>query len=155
MKKTILIVLLISLFVLAIPVAAETEEPVGERINVFLRTPKTFPADTPFHIRHGYWLWPPYDSANGLWDFDLEVDGVYQKEDYVDRWVDPYHGETPDIYRHWVHNFPEGLPAGKHTFVGRWYAPCKVAESWGLPPCSNQNELVFLDWEIELKVNFK
>ena len=65
-KKRILLVLLISLFVLAIPVAAKTDKTVGEQIHLFIDTPETFPADTPFHIMHGWVLYPSEDGPIGL-----------------------------------------------------------------------------------------
>ena len=145
MKKKILIVLLISLFVLTIPVAAKTKEPVGERINILSEDPVEFPAGEPFHIRHSVLSWPPYDTPVGLVDFDLEVDGEYREEDYIDRFAVPYHGDSPDVIWHWYHNFPEGLPVGPHTFVGHWFASCLALDG---PPCSNPNELVeFYTWE--------
>jgi hypothetical protein len=153
MKKKILIILLICLFVFAVPAVAKEKEPVGERINILSGTPTEFPADTPFHIWHGWFEWPPYEAPIGLWDFDLEVDGVYRKEDYIDRFAIPYHGLQPDLFQLYYYNFPEGLPAGEHTFVGRWFVPCMVAVEWGYPPCSIPSELVE-DLHIELVVTF-
>jgi hypothetical protein len=145
MKKKILIVLLISLLVLAVPAVAKEKEPIGERINIIDEDPEVFPAGEPFHISHGVLQWPPYDTPVGIMDFDLDVDGEFREEDYIDRFAVSYHGDSPDVVWLWYHNFPEGLPAGEHTFVGHWFVSCLTMDG---PPCSNPNELVeFFAWE--------
>src|SRR2546426_4386273 len=74
---------------LAVPAAADSPKvPVGEKINVLLGSPTTFPAGTPFHIRHGWGL-APADQAIGIWSFRLDVDGVPRDPDFVLRSTDP------------------------------------------------------------------
>jgi hypothetical protein len=125
MKKKILIVLLIPFFVLAIPAAAKTKEPVGQWISLGPASPTEFDANTAFHIIGGVYLWLPDDVPIGLYEFKLELDGVYLEEDFVDRFVDDHDPTT--LGRIWVFNFPEGLPSGTYTFTGHFIVPCEEA----------------------------
>ncbi|HSO14218.1 MAG TPA: hypothetical protein VLT51_17705, partial [Anaerolineales bacterium] len=68
MKKYLLLVtilLALSLLVMASPVTAARNEPIGDRINILAVYPTTFPAGAPFHIRHG-WIQSSEDGAIGV-----------------------------------------------------------------------------------------
>lgn len=120
------------------PAAASSKEPVGGRINVLLGTPTEFPAGAPFHVRHGWGVESGITDhdAVGRYDFVLEVDGVRRGEDFVVRSVTPGTGGAADTHAlGWVFNFPNGM-SGRHTFTGRWFAPCEIAVLGGyLGPC--------------------
>lgn len=143
MKKQSLFVtvlLIIALLNLAIPSSASANnEPVGERIIVF-NGQIEFPAGTPFNIRHG-WLQPSSDDAIGIFDFQLEIDGVLYNEGF--KMFSAVSGDPDLLSRLWVYNFPDGM-TGTHTFTGHWYAPCQYAVDWlGYPgPCVTPNDKV-------------
>ena len=122
MKKTVTILLILSLLAMAAPATAAKKEPIGDRINVLIGSPTTFPAGSPFHILHG---WVPTSDADaiGIFDFELEVDGVLRKEDFVLRSAES--GDPDVLIRLWVHNFPNGM-TGTHTFTGHWLGPCEL-----------------------------
>ena len=118
------IIALVSLLAAAIvvPSASALRMPtVGPRINLFA-PPAAFPADTPFHVNHG---WVCGDTApDRIQDcldsgtrFELLVDGVDVPAAH-DLEYDP-HGTTSTEAD--VSNFRFGLPAGTHTLEGRWY----------------------------------
>lgn len=116
------IIALVSLLVaaIAVPTASALRIPtVGDRINLFA-PPATFPADTPFHVNHG-WVCEPEDAIADCLDsgtrFELLIDGVDVPAAH-DLEYDP-HGTTSTEAD--VSNFRFGLPAGTHTFEGRWY----------------------------------
>ena len=70
-------------------------------------------------------------------DFELEVDGVLDDEDFRERIVEK--DESPPTKTlTWVHNFPDGM-TGTHTFIGHWFAPCQVAvdQGWYPGPCGS------------------
>jgi hypothetical protein len=142
MKKNIFVLMLIATLVMAAPAAAKMKEPVGARIDVLFGTPTTFSAGEPFHISHGFWHDPREVSA-GRFDFELEVDGVFRDEDFVERRSDPSMDPDLILWRLWVHNFPQGM-TGTHTFTGHWYAPCRYAvDYYGYPgPCPTPNAKV-------------
>lgn len=139
MKKISLFVTVIVVFaqlLVATPAAAGTNIPVGDQIRI-RNLSIEFPANTPFHIRHG-WIQPSSDSAIGVFDFALEVDGIFQREDY--KGFTAASGEPDLLSRIWVYNFPAGM-TGTHTFTGHWYAPCQYAvDNLGyLDPCPTPN----------------
>jgi hypothetical protein len=117
----------------AAPAADDSKEPVGYRISLFLGAPD-FPPNTPFHISHGF-VQSSDDDAIGIYDFELEVDGVLRKEDFKDFWAES--GEPDTLQRRWVYNFPDGM-TGTHTFTGHWFGPCQaVVEDPGVCPIPN------------------
>ena len=144
MKKLSLFVtalLIVTLLSMATPAGASANgEPVGERILIFFDDSIEFPAGTPFHIWHG-WIQTSDDGAIGIFDFELEVDGVLLGEDLKQFSAD--NGDPDTLWRLWVYNFPNGL-TGTHTFTGHWYAPCQYAVGWlGYPgACATPNEKV-------------
>jgi hypothetical protein len=143
MKKQSLflsIILIAALLVLAVPSAASAHnEPVGERISLYYAS-NEITQGTPFYISHG-WIQNSDDEAIGVFDFELEIDGVLRGEDY--KMFSAESGNPDTLLRRWVYNFTEGM-TGEHTFSGHWYAPCQYAVDWlGYPgPCLTPNEKV-------------
>jgi hypothetical protein len=85
----------------------------GTRISIF-GGPATFAANTPFHIEHGLLCARPdvSDCTNAQSHFDLYLDGVLQPSTVdIDNLGDFLLKEN-------LTNYPTGLPAGSHTFVG-------------------------------------
>jgi hypothetical protein len=99
-------------------------ESIGRRIGIFPGgpTPTMFPAGMPFWIGYGFVPTPGdlYGEAPGFLSedtrFELDVDGERVS---VTTDLQP-DGEAPVRKTDFV-NFPDGLPAGWHEFVGRWY----------------------------------
>ena len=122
------------------------------RINIAARTPHVYPAGEPFFIFHASGDDPPTNVpiAAGHMGFALEVDGVFAVPDWGVRsswWSDS--GEHY-VFSNAAFNFPDGLPAGKHTFIGHWYAPCAATGS----VCENPMDPVEY-WTVKLNVNFQ
>jgi hypothetical protein len=102
--------------VAALPAAANSKPTTGPRISFFV-PPDSFAANAPFYIEQGFGCLLN-DTAcvtsqiTGQADFQLYLDGVRQPS-------------TPDvdvsdgvIRKFELTNYPNGLPAGTHTFVG-------------------------------------
>jgi len=109
--------------VLTIPVvpAAANNKPVSGPRLAFAAFPTTFAANTPFHIEQGYGCLlsdtPCMTSQiTGQSTFFLYVDGVLQPST-TDVDVD---AANHIIRKFQLTNYPNGLPAGTHTFVGVW-----------------------------------
>jgi hypothetical protein len=117
-KNVFSIFILLAMLVPVGMALAKDKEPVGSPINVLTGTPTVFESGTPFHIEHG---WADENGPQGIYDFELYVDGVLHKEDFILR--DRVAGRGGTFTMRWVHNFPDGM-VGLHTFVGRWYGPC-------------------------------
>jgi hypothetical protein len=99
----------------------------GARIGIFPggATPTVYPADTPFWI--GYGFAPDVggsDAEHALGEetrFELDVDGSHvEMQSEVEM-----KGATP-VRRTDLVDFSEGLSAGWHEFVGRWYDAGKL-----------------------------
>lgn len=106
-----------AVLVVALPAAANNKPTAGTPIPLGPLGPTSFPANTPFHIEHGFEC--ALGDANCIAEqisanagFDLSLDGVLQ-ESTVD--VDVIDGA---IVRRHLTNYPSGLPAGTYTFVG-------------------------------------
>ena len=124
MKKYALVISLVVLLLVVTPALANPHEPSGSRISLFFSGDQEFPANTAFYINHG-WSQESAKYPLGLFDFELEVDGVWVNETYVERSTNV--GEEGPLFdRVWVFNFPAGM-SGEHTFKGHWYVPCQVA----------------------------
>jgi hypothetical protein len=146
MKKSGLIILGVAVLVTTAPAAAKVKERTGDRIGLFSGAPLDFPANTAFHIAHGWGVAgereaPP--APIGKFEFQLDVDGETRQADFVEREVTGT-GQGPS--RHlllWVFNFPDGM-SGAHTLTGHWFTPCNVAvEVYGHPgPCDSPAESV-------------
>jgi hypothetical protein len=113
-----LVICIAALVVAASPVAANSTPTTGTRISLF-DPPTMFPADTPFYIEHGSACEAAAgdsaaDCMNADTHFDLYVDGSLQ----------PSKVDIENSPAGWIKlnltNYPAGLPAGRHTFVGVW-----------------------------------
>ena len=107
-----------AVLLVALPATANNKPTTGTRIGLFA-PPATFAADTPFFVEHGF----ACELGDGVClggqisarsSFTLSVDGVLQAST-VD--VNNAGGVLTKLY---LTNFPSGLPAGTHTFVGVW-----------------------------------
>ena len=96
---------------------------VSARIGIFPggATPAIYPADTAFWV--GYGFAPDLgDSTGGAQElgeetrFELDVDGSS-----VEMRTDVQMEGTAPMRKTDLADFPSGLPAGWHEFVGRWY----------------------------------
>jgi len=154
----LLIVLLgmAALLAFAVPAAADSKERIGERINVLLGTPTSYPANTPFHVAHGWILFDPGATppeAVGKWFSTLDLDNQPVDVSFVERFV----ADDGTLSRFWVFNFPTGLPAGTHLFTARWWGPCEGLINAGFDPggpCMQQNELRAANGAATLLVEF-
>jgi hypothetical protein len=158
MKKTILFVVLIVMLVMAIPALAKGKEVVGERIDLSPQGDQTFPANQPFHIKHGIAFVPSEKDgiaeAHGQFDFKLEVDGQLIKEDFFDHFA---YGNSPKVSPedqmvmgfYVVYNFPEGM-TDTHIFTGHWIWPCFAV--YGEEACPDR--MAPQDFSNEVEVTF-
>ncbi len=143
MKKHSLLVtilLVVALLITVTPVAADAREPVGDRINLFFGGSIEFTTGAPFYIQHG-WVQSSEDDAIGAFDFKLDVDGVFVKEDF--KKFSAVSGDPDALTRLWLYNLPEGM-TGVNTFTGHWIVPCQYAvDQLGYPgPCATPNAKV-------------
>jgi hypothetical protein len=140
MKKNISVCLFVAIFVILVPATARSENlqtqdsetiflplvvrmgKTGERLNIYESGEQTFPANTPFHIVHGWNL--SLDEDLDLFDFQVAVDGVFQELSYTEYYLDDSQ-DPPILNKRFVYNFPEGM-TGTHLFTGHWIAPCYV-----------------------------
>lgn len=136
MKRISLFFAVIFALTLVAPALAQGHTLSGDRLGLFFSGSLEFPANTAFHIRHGFVQEQGYPL--GRYDFRLKVDGVSLKETYVDRTVvDDPAGPIFDLL--WVFNFPAGM-SGVHTFAAEWIIPCQSAFDGGLTSqCVNPN----------------
>jgi hypothetical protein len=125
MKKITISIIVLVMLVLAVPASAARELPaVGERINIFYSGSQEFPANTPFHVRHGWVVNFSESPAIGVYDFILEVDG--EPVPHGLRYIQPDRdSDTVQVLR--IYNFPDGM-SGVHTFTGFWYLPCYAGD---------------------------
>jgi hypothetical protein len=97
--------------------AANSKPTTGSKVSLFA-PPSRLAANTPFYIEQGFICPSLGDGAcmereiSAKSSFTLYVDGVVQPST-VD--VDVVNG---GIEKRYLTNFPAGLPAGAHTFVG-------------------------------------
>ena len=106
-----------AVLVAALPAAANSKPTTGPPIPLGPAGPTAFAADTAFFVEHGFectlgdaTCMQSQLTANA--EFDLYLDGDLQPST-VD--VDLIDGTL--VRRH-LTNYPSGLPAGVHTFVG-------------------------------------
>jgi hypothetical protein len=112
----------------ALPASANNVPRTGDKIGLlcvaFGTCPaeQSYPAGTPFFVAHGYCEFP--DLWKSLVDpgtrFELEIDGqsIHTITD-----LELGLGRDPEgVCKMNVANMRFGLPAGRHSLVGRWYA---------------------------------
>jgi hypothetical protein len=159
MKKTTLLVMVLVMLLLATPAFAGPKEPVGGQIELYCdegerycQGTREFPAQTPFHISHGWLLLPTWGDQPGQFTFELELDGTIVSPTYVDRWTELTEW-GPVLYGDWVYNYPDGMSGG-HTFVGSWIGPCGLALELGLvDECANP--MADFEWaRVEYAITF-
>ena len=124
-----LVVAALLITVLAPGTAVAAEEPVGDQIHLVAGEPTTFPADTPFHVIHGFTLFPDESPAIGNWGFRLDIDGVSQGRGSL---LNFGPGSEFPMARLWLYNYENGLPQGVHELTGHFYLPCSYAVDFGL-----------------------
>jgi hypothetical protein len=130
-RQAMLVVVLAaaSLAVAVAPAGANNKPTTGTRIP-FNNGPDTFPANTPFYIEQGHGCLFS-DTAcmasevTGQSTFVLSLDGVLQPST-PDVDVDPV---NQIIRKFRLTNYPNGLPAGPHTFHGVWIVDGVVDDS--------------------------
>jgi hypothetical protein len=130
-RKAMLVVMLVaaSLAVAVAPAGANNKPTTGPRIS-FAAAPDTFPANSPFYIEQGHGCFFS-DTAcmttevTGQSTFVLYLDGVRQSST-PDVDVDP---ANQIIRKFRLTNYPNGLPAGMHTFHGVWIIDGVVDET--------------------------
>ena len=112
-------------------------QPVGARIYIPDGAVE-FPANTPFHISHGfvslYYITEPIGNSFALSKMTLEMNGVEVEPDYIDRtWLaapkDYLDFGVPFSFKGFIKqytfNFPDGLDPGEVTFVRKYYFTCQ------------------------------
>jgi hypothetical protein len=128
----ITVIALAILLILATPAMADPRMLVcyGDpdcRINVLQGTPEAYPAGEPFFIIHNVYVYTGVvPVANGLSGFALEVDGVYVEPSWNFKGGGGWPADPPPnfVASGSAFNFPQGLSAGEHTFIGHWYVAC-------------------------------
>lgn len=95
----------------------------GDRITLLGITVATYPADTAFHVEHGFGaLCENLPNPSVL--FELYIDGESQVPTSVS--IECFEdGVGSKLF---LFNFPVGLSQGPHTFIGRWCDPDWVPE---------------------------
>lgn len=122
-----------------------------------------WPADRPFHVRHGFVndgaepLGPGFDVA--LYVFPMDDPGEFgggetsetlrYTSDYVlrgetEQCGPTYKNQTGPVTCEWfVHDFREGLPQGRWAIWAVWEAPCSAWVGYGLADsCTNPSEVM-------------
>jgi hypothetical protein len=97
--------------------------PLGRRLGIFpgSATPAVFPAEVSFWVGYGFVSEPVHEDGapvvlDGETRFELDVDGEPAR---MEELTGVTKGQT--LSKRCVASFPDGLPAGWHRFVGRWY----------------------------------
>jgi len=121
-RLTLLLSLVGAMLVVAAPASADNITPIGPPI--YFNGPTTFPANTPFHVEHGFVCNPGAAFQAdcqyfGTGTFSLYLDGVLQPSTKIVTFVPDQYGVFGVLDEEWLTNFPNGL-AGVHTLVGVW-----------------------------------
>lgn len=118
-----------------------------------------FTAGEPFHVRHGFINEEPEPLGEGfnvvLYVTELEIPGgenvgktFRYTADYVIRGEADHCGPTyrthdmPVTCEWFVHQFPNGLPAGRHAMWAVWEAPCRAWLDYGFTASCDDPETV-------------
>jgi hypothetical protein len=119
MKRTALLtaaaIAVVAVLVAAAPASANSIPTTGSQLRLFGPV-TTFPANTPFFVEQGFIV--PLGNGPGMHN---EISAQASSALYLDGVLQP---STVDIdlvdgslERRWLSNYPNGLPAGDHTFV--------------------------------------
>jgi hypothetical protein len=122
MKKTIIFLTIAALLIVVSPAIAARSLPTSPKINILYGVDIDFPANSAFHIAHGWSIDLATESRAVLAraDFELQIDGVYVAEDFVTR-----DASVPgSVAKYFVFDYPGGM-TGTHEFTGHWYLQCK------------------------------
>jgi hypothetical protein len=141
MKKPTAFLLVIALLMCMTSVAATGKVRVGNPLSIYYSDTIDYPANTAFHIAHG-WINPiNLMGAAGKYNFSMEIDTVPVKPDFFERTVK--RGDVAMMSLWWVFNFPEGM-TGMHTFTGHWTGPCQGLVNMGVwfESCPKANAIV-------------
>ncbi len=114
-------------------------------------------ADKPFHVRHGFVneseesLGADFDVVLYAYEYDgVRPDGPVRRysSDYVlrgstDQCGPTYRGQSAPVTCEWfVHEFPDGLPSGRHALWAIWEAPCSAWSAYGfVDSCDDPDEI--------------
>ena len=114
-------------------------------------------ADKPFHVRHGFVneneepLGADFDVVLYVYEYDgLRPDGPVRRytSDYVlrgttDECGPTYRDQSTPVTCEWfVHEFPDGLPSGRHALWAMWEAPCSAWSAYGfVDSCDDPDEI--------------
>jgi hypothetical protein len=130
MKGRFLILWVCVLVVAAIavvPAGANSKQGTGDRLGLGAAGPATFAANTPFYTESGFAcdLGDGFCLATeiGRGELELYVDGALVAST-VD--VERAHGTISKLF---LSSFPQGLPAGAHTFERVWLQSGVVVET--------------------------
>ena len=137
MKKRALLLGLILALAIVVPASATLR--VGDRIFILFNLPDPFPANTPFHVEHGFGqINPKDDGPVSGYLFTLDVDGAEVPRPI--RVTSVSKGPNGEVWQRmtWIYDFPNGLPAGSHVLRGKWFIPCALTDG----PCDRPNERV-------------
>jgi hypothetical protein len=130
--------------------------PTGDRLSLF-DPPPDYPANTAFFVRHG---WVPITASLqhgiGIYGFTLSVDGQDVKPTALQNgfaFTDDFGVNLRQLV---LFNFPAGLPAGVHHFVGRWWGPCSdlILQGFDVGPCPTNPVARTLAEEADVDVTF-
>jgi hypothetical protein len=152
-KRAAMLVLTVVLSVVTLASTAQAQQitTTGPAFNIFTGNPTTFAAGAPFHFLLG---WEQLSTdAIGKFSWSLDVDGTPRAPDFHQFGPSPVDPNTQ--VRAWFWNFPDGMPAGTHTFTAHGFTPCYLAvASFGYTgTCSNPNEVVEAT-TLSMTVNF-
>lgn len=125
----LLLICVAAALVLAAPVAANNVPTTGTRINLF-DAPATFPSGTAFYVEHG----SACDVAEGDSASDcMQADTSFAL--YLDGVLQPSTVDVENSPGGWIKlnltNYPAGLAAGRHTFVGVWFRDGSAYQALG------------------------
>lgn len=134
-KKIVAVIafLFLSTFIISqTPVAYASPPQTGTELtpfNIFcFSQTETFPANTPFFVQHG-WFVPDWtnqtdtptsvrtDFENPGTNFTLYVDGTMASSVMYYQ----YNNSSDIMSKEFLTNFPLGMTAGTHTFLGQWF----------------------------------
>lgn len=149
MKKSAVLLLVISLLSMSLIAGTFPRERIGESLDLPLGGGTLyFEENTPFHMAHGWAGAINFYPTNIVMRVQvrLVVDGVEIEEDFVEHYLVDF-GDYKSLFKMYVFNFPEGM-SGTHVFDIYYTETCELWEYYGyVPECEKKSELM----EIQLK----